>query len=329
VRPEHPLAVSGSRLELKVAEIASSAIMAPLTAGIRRPGTSVARFRPTSIDPLLECEVGCRNDTRCDSWIYNPDGLTCYLLKDIPQALLADPNKNFGSGIKVSALPKIMDPVNTGTRRGGSELAFIDILSTGNPVMECQVACADNDQCQSWFYRAVDADGEEQGCYLKSDIAEVQQYPQCPDCATGKKRQRNLNLAAGKTVSQSSTAYGGDPSRAVDGNRDGVWDNNSVTHTHMTTGTQYWQVDLGEVYSIDDIKIYNRTDPCCNDRIANSKVQVLNGNTVVWENTLAENKPVVDLAIQEQVNGSAVRIIGPAGGVVSVAEVEVYGDASM
>ena len=39
------------------------------------------------------------------------------------------------------------------------------------------------------------------------------------------------NIAAHKPASQSSIAYGGDASRAVDGNRDNAWNNRSVTHT--------------------------------------------------------------------------------------------------
>ena len=39
------------------------------------------------------------------------------------------------------------------------------------------------------------------------------------------------NIAAHKPASQSSIAYGGDASRAVDGNRDNAWSHRSVTHT--------------------------------------------------------------------------------------------------
>src|SRR4051812_10353384 len=58
------------------------------------------------------------------------------------------------------------------------------------------------------------------------------------------------NYALGKPTSQSSTGYGGDPSRAVDGNTSGVWTNNSVTHTNF--GHQpWWQVDLLQARWID------------------------------------------------------------------------------
>jgi type IV pilus assembly protein PilY1 len=75
------------------------------------------------------------------------------------------------------------------------------------------------------------------------------------------------NVAQGKTTSQSSSAYGGVSSRAVDGNTDGTYNNNSVTHT--TSGLQpWWQVDLGASEQIRRIRIFNRTD-CCEDRLQN------------------------------------------------------------
>jgi hypothetical protein len=81
------------------------------------------------------------------------------------------------------------------------------------------------------------------------------------------------NYALGKPTSQQSTGYGGDPSRAVDGNTSGVWANNSVTHTNL--GHQpWWQVDLLQGRYIDTINVFGRTDPCCTSRLANYWVMV-------------------------------------------------------
>lgn len=77
----------------------------------------------------------------------------------------------------------------------------------------------------------------------------------------------NADLASGKPTSQSSTEFGGVSSRAVDGNRDGTFGNNGVTHT-TTQYQPWWQVDLGTSSQISRIRIYNRTD-CCEDRLRN------------------------------------------------------------
>ncbi len=80
------------------------------------------------------------------------------------------------------------------------------------------------------------------------------------------------NLALGKPTSQSSTGFGGAAARAVDGNTNGVFSNNSVTHTNNES-QPWWEVDLEAVYSIDEIEIWNRTD-CCSSRLSNYYVLV-------------------------------------------------------
>jgi RHS repeat-associated protein len=68
------------------------------------------------------------------------------------------------------------------------------------------------------------------------------------------------NFALNKTATQSSThASGAVASRAVDGNTDGVFVNGSVTHT-LNDLNAWWQVDLGQVQSINTLKIWNRVE---------------------------------------------------------------------
>jgi hypothetical protein len=81
-----------------------------------------------------------------------------------------------------------------------------------------------------------------------------------------------VNIAAGKSATQYATDFGGVPSRAVDGNTDGVYNNGSVTHTNAVV-QPWWQVDLGALSTIDTIRLWNRTD-CCTDRLSNATVLV-------------------------------------------------------
>ena len=74
------------------------------------------------------------------------------------------------------------------------------------------------------------------------------------------------DLALGKAAAQSSNPFGGDPSRAVDGNTDGNWAHGSVTHTDRDLYA-WWQVDLGAVGAIGSVDIWNRTD-CCSERLS-------------------------------------------------------------
>jgi len=80
------------------------------------------------------------------------------------------------------------------------------------------------------------------------------------------------NLAKGKPTSQSSTGWGGVPSRAVDGKKSTQWSSGTCTHTAATTGN-WWMVDLEDNFLVEKIKITNRGD-CCRDRINGAKVYV-------------------------------------------------------
>jgi alpha-L-fucosidase len=83
------------------------------------------------------------------------------------------------------------------------------------------------------------------------------------------------NVALGKPATQKSLYQGrtGNPERAVDGNTDGVWSHNSVTHTAQPESEAWWQVDLGRSYDLSEIALWNRTD-CCSDRLSSYYVFV-------------------------------------------------------
>jgi hypothetical protein len=98
------------------------------------------------------------------------------------------------------------------------------------------------------------------------------------------------NVALGKTPTQSSTGWGGDASRAVDNNTSGNWFDSSTTHTY--NGDQHWELDLGEKYTIKQIRIFNRTD-CCQKRLEGASLQLMRDGVVDKQFTLtAESKQV-------------------------------------
>ena len=82
----------------------------------------------------------------------------------------------------------------------------------------------------------------------------------------------NVNIAQGKPVRQSSTAFGGFPSRAVDGNRNTNWRGSSCTHTSRQR-RPWWRVDLLRIYDVTEVKITNRGD-CCSNRLRQVEVRV-------------------------------------------------------
>ena len=133
------------------------------------------------------------------------------------------------------------------------------------------------------------------------------------------------NLALHQPATQSST-YGSTPvaARAVDGNTDGIFSHNSVTHTYYDNQA-WWQVNLQSTKIIHGIKIWNRTD-CCSDRLVNYRVLVLDRNSnVVWSNEQdGYPDPVVSLNLNSVI-GRYVKIELTGTNYLSLAEVEVLG----
>ncbi|MCB9280778.1 MAG: discoidin domain-containing protein [Lewinellaceae bacterium] len=145
------------------------------------------------------------------------------------------------------------------------------------------------------------------------------------------------NLALGKSATSSSTGFGGVPSRAVDGNTDGEYNHNSVTHN--SSPIKPWvQIDLGAEYDLYKIRLWNRTDDCCRDRLNNftiytSTTPIGNSTTNASAFRGRRNIPFTDLTgnsfeistptavkaryVQVQIEGN--------NGILHLAEIQVYG----
>lgn len=154
------------------------------------------------------------------------------------------------------------------------------------------------------------------------------------------------NVALIGTANQSSTGYGGDASRANDGNTNGLFGNNSVTHTDDTVvpgSPVYWEVALTGDFGINEIALYNRQD-CCGNRLANFRASVFDGPTEIWGASyfVGSGNAGSIFSIHDDAGGffaagDRVRIEyiggvnneGPGGGQVSLslAEVKVFGQA--
>lgn len=141
-------------------------------------------------------------------------------------------------------------------------------------------------------------------------------------------------VAVGKAASQSSTAYGGAAARAVDGNTDGNFNGNSVTHTNSSF-QPWWQVDLGSLHNLTQIKVWNRTD-CCSGRLANFRMFVSDSpftSTSLYQTTYQTG--VSNYRLSGAVNSSTtfnvnrsgryVRVQLEGSNFLSLAEVQVMG----
>ena len=134
------------------------------------------------------------------------------------------------------------------------------------------------------------------------------------------------NIAAHKPASQSSIAYGGEASRAVDGNRDNAWSHRSVTHTDFQDHS-WWKVDLEKEESVGTVRIYNRGDGDVAKRLSNFDVILLDkaGNEVTRQHIDSlNNQPMIDVQFSG-VHAQYVKIeLNNTKTPLSLAEVEVY-----
>ncbi|RSK07216.1 Pneumolysin [Streptococcus mitis] len=134
------------------------------------------------------------------------------------------------------------------------------------------------------------------------------------------------NIAAHKSASQSSIAYGGEASRAVDGNRDNAWSHRSVTHTDFQDHS-WWKVDLEKEESVGTVRIYNRGDGDVAKRLSNFDVILLDkaGNEVTRQHIDSlNNQPMIDVQFSG-FNAQYVKIeLNNTKTPLSLAEVEVY-----
>jgi hypothetical protein len=145
------------------------------------------------------------------------------------------------------------------------------------------------------------------------------------------------NLALGKPATQSSQLGLTNAAVAVDGNTDGNYNNNSVTHT-LEDNNPWWDVDLGASSTVDSIGIWNRTD-YGSERLMNYWVFVsdtpfgaadtpdtLKGKLGVWS-SFQEFPPSCGSTriYTDHSHGRYVRIQLAAKGYLSLAEIQVFG----
>ncbi|MCL5128528.1 T9SS type A sorting domain-containing protein [Algibacter sp. L4_22] len=139
------------------------------------------------------------------------------------------------------------------------------------------------------------------------------------------------NLALTGAAIQSSTAYGGIGSRAIDGNTNGSFSNNSVTHTDPSDTPTWWLVNLSSEQAIGDIVIFNRTGKQSYiDRLSDFAVYVYDASgTEMFKQTFTNNPPNPSKTIDAGgVLGKTVKIVQLDNTVaLSLAEVQVFSTA--
>jgi poly(beta-D-mannuronate) lyase len=144
----------------------------------------------------------------------------------------------------------------------------------------------------------------------------------------------DINLAYLYGTATQSSDYTGvpypDAGLAIDNDTDGVYWNGSVTHTGLDNGA-WWQVDLGNVFNLDSIVLWNRADfYCCSDRLTNFHVSVLDSVMAeVWGQDLFIDgigypDPSLNIQLPGSTYGQFVKVQLNHENYLSLAEVQVF-----
>lgn len=74
-----------------------------------------------------------------------------------------------------------------------------------------------------------------------------------------------------KQAKQSSTDFGGDVSRALDGDTNSSYSQQSITHTKFEN-QPWWEVDLGRTEQVGLVRLHNRGDGELSKRLSDFDV---------------------------------------------------------
>ncbi|MFN0144702.1 MAG: PEP-CTERM sorting domain-containing protein [Mycobacterium sp.] len=145
-----------------------------------------------------------------------------------------------------------------------------------------------------------------------------------------------LNIAGTGTASQSSTFPGGDAFHAIDGNTNGNYFAGSVTATDNESTTGFWEVEFADLFTIDHLTVFNRTD-CCDGRLRNIRVSVFDDSLETFGVNLFTGSGTFAPASFDVATGGAVgnrirfQYIGsgvnqPSDAFLQLAEVQVFAE---
>lgn len=107
------------------------------------------------------------------------------------------------------------------------------------------------------------------------------------------------NIAPKGKATQSSTAHGGHAERAIDGGTGGSYGSDTQTHTKENSRNPWWELDLGREYSIESVRIWNRTDGTLGDRLEGYTLTVLDSSRreVFRKQDNPAPQPKIELAV--------------------------------
>ncbi len=117
------------------------------------------------------------------------------------------------------------------------------------------------------------------------------------------------NIAPTGKASETDAVAGGTPDRANDGNTDGDFSHNSVTHTSENIDQPWWELDLGSEQPVETVTVWNRTDFHLETRLDGFELTALDATRQVLftKSGIPAPTPSVQITLQDNTDGKVRR----------------------
>ncbi|KAL6462442.1 hypothetical protein MHYP_G00288640 [Metynnis hypsauchen] len=230
---------------------------------------------------------------------------------------------------KVSSVIIVNRADNVPNRLNGAEVRIGDSLdNNGNNNPRCAVISTIDKETPTMSFECNWMEGQ----YINIVIPQRKEYlTLCEVEVYGYPTQSGENVALNGKATQSSLYGTGFPSRAIDGNRDGVYADGSCTHTQDDL-SPWWRLDLLKKHKVSSVIIVNRADNVPN-RLNGAEVRIgdsldNNGNNnprCAVISTIDKETPTMSFECN-WMEGQYINIVIPQRKeYLTLCEVEVYG----
>eukprot|EP00927_Polykrikos_kofoidii_P033097 TRINITY_DN28024_c0_g1_i4.p1 TRINITY_DN28024_c0_g1~~TRINITY_DN28024_c0_g1_i4.p1 ORF type:complete len:307 (-),score=23.90 TRINITY_DN28024_c0_g1_i4:258-1178(-) len=156
----------------------------------------------------------------------------------------------------------------------------------------------------------------------------VRREPRSGDTVSSRTEHRNVTALTswlplmGKEVKQSSTAVGGKPGRAIDGNADGRFSQNGCTHTKNYKS--WWEINLGYEAQVTKVQVVTQKHAKATKKDKISPFSVSVGNKSCASD---QRVPLADQGKPKEIRceskGSTVKINGPSSSAMILCDVKI------
>eukprot|EP01051_Picozoa_sp_SAG22_P002491 SAG22_NODE_111_length_19607_cov_12.696637_18_plen_817_part_00 len=245
--------------------------------GVQLPDSGANRIATDCFGPRSSYTVELREsmlimmtmNSGVEPLTFQPSEVFSHQASPVTLELISGPFKGFvtsycAAGAATTSHLTIVDATESEQGSGSTRVGNAIIIQPGSPVVYMLYAsseghCHSKHQHLAMFYSAVHA--------LRPCLPQTADISEAVAAADSQ-----INVAWYGTAAQSSVRQEGVPSRAIDGDQSFLGTGDSCTHTNNGP-EEWWQVDLGQMYAIDAVKLYQRTD-CCQDRLVSATVAI-------------------------------------------------------